>query len=111
MSLTPAGAKPIPTGAHRVVSLRCPLCQRDHFYITDQHGQSVEYDGNSLDLSYHDIHTMMQPCGICARLADLKDPEYVNRLPQEQKASVRPPADTIPHPADPDTPSPVRLRP
>ena len=76
----------MPTGANRMVTLRCPVCQRDHFYITDEHGKPVEYDGNGLDLSYHDIHTIMQPCGICARLTDLKDPEYVNRLLQEQNS-------------------------
>lgn len=74
------------TGANRMVTLRCPLCQRDHFYITDEHGKPVEYDGSGLDLSYHDIAAMMQPCGICARLTDLKDPEYVNRLLQEQNS-------------------------
>ena len=64
----------------RLASLRCPICQRDHFYITDEHGKPVEYSGSGLDLSYLDIYRMMQPCGICARLADLKDPEYVNRM-------------------------------
>ena len=69
-----------------MTSLRCRTCRRDHFYITDAEGKPATYTGDGISLNDYPVNRLMQPCGSCARLVDVADPEYVNRLLAPQSA-------------------------